>query len=41
MRNETPILRQAQDEGILARCSCKHLNLSPSTDEVTGDYGNA
>ena len=33
MRNDTPILRQAQDEGILAHCSCRHLNL---TEPVEG-----
>ena len=41
MRYGTPILRQAQDEGILARCSCRYLNLNLSKDEVTGDHGNA
>ena len=41
MRYDTSILRQAQDEGILACCSCRHLNLSPSKNEVTGDHGNA
>ena len=41
MRYDTPILRQAQDEGILAPCSFRHLNLSLSKDKVTGDHGNA